>query len=318
MEREDVEDVQDVVVVGGGSAGLSAGLWLGRYRRRTLVLDSGEHRNRWADQAHGYLGCDPVDPGQLLEAARQQVGRYPTVELRAGRATSARVDGEGFRVDLDDGSVLAARRLVLATGVVDELPDVDGFFDHYGTTVFHCPTCDGFEARDKRVVVIGWAEQVAGFALGLLDWAASITIVTDGHRFDGDDEHRDALTRHRVDVRTDQAVALVGAPGALEGVRLVSGGVLPAEQVFFSLRHRPASDLAEQLGCHFTDEGCVEVDDRGETSVPGVYAAGDMTPGVQLLQVAAAKGAVAGVHCAQSLRGEPPVPGEPPPGPDPT
>ncbi len=170
----------DAVVVGGGPGGLSAALWLARYRRKALLVDAGEHRNRWTEQAHGYLGSDPVDPAVLLGRARSQLGRYDTAACVQDSVTAIRRSaGDGFTVELTGGTPVAARRIVLATGVRDEFPAVEGFFDHYGASVFHCPSCDGYEARDRRVVVLGWGAQITGFALELLDWAATVTVVTD-------------------------------------------------------------------------------------------------------------------------------------------
>jgi thioredoxin reductase len=308
----------DAVVIGGGPAGLSAATWLARYRRSVLVLDSGEYRNRWVHRSHGYLGADPQDPMRLLERAREDLGRYETVELRAHRATAARRDPAGrFVVRTDGGGDLVALRLVLATGVVDQFPEVEGFLDHYGTSVFHCPTCDGYEARDKRVVVLGWSAHVAGFALGLLDWAAELTVVTEDRPFEGEARHREALERHGVALVEDDAVSFQGERGHLRAVHLAGGVRVPADLVFFSIAHHPRNELAEQLGCACTPEGCLVVDEEGCTTVPGVYAAGDVTPGIQLAAVAAGTGTVAGVSCAASLRGEPGATTSPEPGPDP-
>ena len=301
MAPEQGGPTYDAVVVGGGPAGLSAALWLARYRKQVLVVDSGEQRNRWVDQAHGYLGSDPVEPGDLLGRARSQLEAYAEVTLRDGRARRARRDGDGtFRVDVD-GEEVSARRIVLALGVKDRFPEVGRFFDHYGASVFHCPTCDGYEARDCAVAVFGWSQEVTGFALTLLGWAARVTVVTDGRRFEGDARHRLELEANGVAVLEEEAVELVGERGRLEGVRFASGQRLDCELAFFSIAHAPRTELAEELGCALTEEGCIEVDAEGATSVEGVYAAGDVTPGLQLVQVAAAKGTVAGVGCAQSL-----------------
>lgn len=306
----------DGVVVGGGAAGLAAATWLGRYRRHTLVVDSGDYRNATVEASHGYLGSDGIKPSELLAAARRDLAAYDLVELRPGRVRSVGGVVGDFTVDVD-GEQVTAHRIVLATGVSDAFPEVDNFFDHYGVSAFHCPTCDGFEACAANVVVVGWSEAVAGFALMLLDWAKSVTIVTDGRRFEGDDRCHAALERHAIELVQDDAVALEGARGDLRCVLLASGRRIDCELFFFSIAHHPHVELAEQLGCRLTDEGHVEVDHLGETSVPGVYAAGDLTPGVQLLQVAAAKGAVAGVSAAMSLLGEAGAPASPTPGPDP-
>jgi thioredoxin reductase len=296
--------MHDAVVVGGGPAGLSAATWLARYRHGVVVLDSDEQRNRWVEHAHGYLGLDPVRPSTLLDRARQQLGAYPEAGIRRCRVDTARREQDGTFVLDADGETVRARRLVLATGMKDQFPEVAGFFEHYGASVFHCPTCDGYEARHADVVVFGWSVQVVGFALTLTGWARSVTLVTDGRPFEGEDHHRASLAASGVEVLEDEAVELVGSRGDLRGVRLVNAGLVGCQVAFFSIAHQPVSGLARQLGCELTDEGCVQVDEEGATTVAGVYAAGDVTPGLQLIQVAAAKGTVAGVACAQSLRGE--------------
>lgn len=305
----------DAIVVGGGPAGLAAATWLGRYRRRTLVLDAGEPRNRWVDDVHGYLGADPIAPDELLARGRAHVNAYDDVDLRQARVAALEPLDDGFRVTTAEDS-WDARRVVLATGVTDVFPDVAGFFTHYGADVFHCPTCDGFEARGRRVVAFGWSAATAGFALELLDWARDVTVVTNGQTFEGGAAHQGALARHDVEVVEDEAAELLGPRGGLEGVRLRTGRRLPCEVAFFSIDHQPVTALACHVGCDLDGDGHVVVDEHGESSVSGVYAAGDLVPGLQLVQVAAAEGAVAGTHCALSLRNEPSPPDGAPHGPD--
>lgn len=289
-------------MVGGGPAGLSAATWIARYRRRVVVLDSEEYRNRWVERAHGYLGSDPIPPKELLARSCEQLSAYDDAERRAPvRVLRVRGSIGRFELDLDDGSCVVARRLILATGVQDAFPVMERFFEFYGADVFHCASCDGYEARDKDVVAFGWGEQVVGFALGLLDWARSVTVVTDGHRLQADDADRLRLDRYGIDVVEDDAISLEGERGALRGVTLRSGACIPCQLAFFSVAHHPVNDLALQLGCEVEDIGCVKVDDNAETSVPGVYAAGDLTSGMQLVSVAVAKGATAGVACARTL-----------------
>lgn len=307
----------DAIVVGGGPAGLSAATWLGRYRRRTLVMDAGEHRNQMVEVTHGYLTRDGDSPSLILGAATAGLDAYPCVERRSGEVVDVGGHRGAFNVTTAaDGETMTAQRLVLATGVIDAVPDLVAFDEHYGASVFHCPSCDGYEAAERHVVVLGWSDDIAGFALELLDWAADVTVVTDGRRFEGDDRAHRAMADHGVSLLEDDAVALIGSRGDLQALRLGSGQDLPCEMVFFSLGHQPRTQLAEQLGCDRTDEGCLVVDELGETTVPGVYAAGDVTPGLQLLQVATAKGTTAGVGCALSLRQEPSLPGEPNRAPD--
>ncbi|MBW3556926.1 MAG: NAD(P)/FAD-dependent oxidoreductase [Actinobacteria bacterium] len=295
----------DAAIIGGGPAGLSAASWLGRYRRSVVVIDSEEYRNACVEMSHGYLGTDPAPPAELRRRARQEVARYPTVtfaKLRVDRASGIR-----DRFLLSAGNeTLRARRILLATGVSDEYPEVKGFFEHYGASVFHCTSCDGYEAKDCDIVVFGWGNQVTGFALSLLTWAASVSVVTEGRHLEADHADRDLLAARGVTVIEDDGVELVGQRGGLEGVRLASGATVSCQLAFFSIAHRPNNRLATELGCTLTEGDCVDVDGDGLTSVPGVYAAGDLTPGVQLIANAVAKGAVAGIACAQSLLGDKP------------
>ena len=308
--------LHDVVVVGGGAAGLAAATWLGRYRRDTVVVDSGNYRAARVEMSHGYLARDPQQPMELLATAREQLASYKTVQIRPGRVTSARRDGDCFELTLDDGEALRACRVVLATGVVDACPDLENFGEHYGASAFHCPSCDGFDAADREVVAYGWDERLVGFASSLLDWAKCVTVLTDGHRFDGDEACLSVLEHHGIELVETPAKRLVGRRGALEGVQLADGRLVPASLLFFSVAHQPRTELAEQLGCRIDDDGYVAVDGNGETSIAGVYAAGDLAPGMQLVQVAAAKGTIAGISAALSLHGEPGSPRSPEPAPD--
>lgn len=302
--------------MGGGPAGLSAATWLARYRRRTLVVDAGDHRNRNVEWAHGYLSRDPVSPGDLLAAAAADLAAYRCVERWSGEVLALTGTRGGFTLELADGQKIESRRVVLATGVVDAVPDVAGFDEHYGASIFHCPSCDGYEAAGCDVVVLGWSAHVAGFALEMLDWAATVTVLTDGRRFEGDTGHHRAMQDHGVTLVEDEAAEFTGSRGQLKGVRLRGGSELVCQMAFFSLGHQPRLDLADGLGCGRTDDGYLVVDECGQTTVAGVYAAGDITPGYQLLQVAAANGTTAGVGTALSLRDEPPAPGGPRRGPD--
>jgi thioredoxin reductase len=313
---EPLPPVVDAVVVGGGPAGLSAASWLGRHRRSTLVVDAGEQRNRFTDHVHGVLGHEGTSPADLLDAARRDLAAYPHVELRRGRVTGLSGDERGFLVEVDRGRHVLAARLVLATGVRDELPDIPGFAEHYGTDVFHCPSCDGYEARDRDVVVFGWGSHVPAFATHLLDWASSVRIVTHADQSDITPEQRRRLASRDIAVSTGEAAELLGEPGRLEGVRLVDGTHVEASMAFFTIAHHPVAALAAELGCRLDAEGRVVVDDQRMSSVEGVYAAGDLTPGMQLVSVAAAEGAVAGVACATSLHGHRTASNAPAPAPD--
>lgn len=306
----------DVLVVGGGPAGLSAATWLGRYRRRTLLVDAGRHRNRAVEAIHGVLGRDPVSPAELRAEALDGLTQYPHVTLRRGTVAAITRDGGDLVADVD-GRTVRASRVVLATGVRDRLPDVAGLTEHYGAGVQHCPTCEGFDARGRPVVVLGWGEHVPAFATELLDWASQVAVVSDGSPLEVSADQRRRCEDVGITLVDDAAEALLGERGDLRAVRLASGREVPAAFVFFSIGHDATVELARSLGCELTDEGVIAVDHEQRTTVPDVYAAGDVTPGMQLVSVALGEGTIAGVAAAQSLHGRPTAPDAPPAAPEP-
>ena len=313
-------NLHDVTVIGGGPAGLAAALWCGRYRRSTLVLDDSTQRNLAVHASHGYLGFDGRHPSELLGAARRDALAYDTVETASWTAVRAEVAEEGFEIAGQDAGrtqTWTSYRLILATGVTDVAPDIPGFARLYGRSVFHCSCCDGYESQGQDVLAIGWGDHAAGFALDLLDWGANVTLVLAGHPFEGDAAAIDAVRRNGIEVVDDAVVELESDADGLSAARLASGRRVTATRAFFSIGHRPRTDLAAMLGCALDELGYVIVDEHGETSVDGVYAVGDVTPGEQLVQTAAAEGAVAGIACAMSLRGVRTRTAAPPPGPDP-
>lgn len=292
----------EVLVVGGGPAGLAAATWLGRYRRSTVVLDSCEYRNARVDKAHGYLGSDPLSPDDLRESAHRDIANYPNVSIVCTTAENVVRTGAGeFEVTAGD-HVFRARRIVLATGTKDELPRVEGFWEHYGADVLHCPTCDGYETKGRKVAVMGWNEDVTGFAEKLLNWAVSVTVIAQGKFIDEDQKVKERLTSMGIALCEEDAVELLGKRGHLAGVRVESGETLDCDYVFFSLPEHPVNSLARQLGCDLDEDGHVVIDAQGGTSAENVFAAGDLTPGEQLIQIAAAEGALAGISCAGSFK----------------
>ena len=307
---------RDVVVVGGGVGGLSAAVWLGRYRRGTLVVDSSDQRNLPSLKSHGYLTRDGVSPQEFLELAQRDATAYQSVRVESGEVTSISRAGDDFEVGIGDSRVVA-HRIMLATGVRDVHPDIPGFDDLYGRSVFHCSCCDGYEARGREVVTIGWGEHTAGYALDLLEWGARVTLVTNGETFEGDEACRVALGRNNIEIVEERVIELQRDGTSMTGARLESGDVVPGTMAFFSIAHQPRVALAQKLGCDIDDDGYVQVDEHGRTSVEGVYAVGDVTPGEQLVQVAAAAGAIAGIACAMSLREIESASNAPMPGPDP-
>jgi len=296
-------DTYDAAVIGGSWAGLSAAMQLARARRRVLVVDAGRPRNRFARTSHGFLGQDGRTPAEILETARAQVLAYPTAELRRDEVTRAESHDGAFAITLASGDAARARRLVLATGVVDELPEVPGLRERWGQSVLHCPYCHGYEVAGGRLGVLGVGEMSMHQALLLPDWSADVTLFTNG-TFEPTDVQRDALCARGVRVETRLLAELVGDGAALTGARLDGGETVPLDALFTVPRTRMASPLAERLGCEF-DEGpvgpVIRTDERKETTVPGVFAAGDAARARHNATWASADGVMAGTSAHQSL-----------------
>jgi thioredoxin reductase len=292
----------EAIVVGGSFAGLSAAMQLARARRRVLMIDAGRPRNRFSPASHGFLGQDGASPAAIREAGLRQLGAYPTFELREGEAETARRDGEGFAVAIAGGGEEHARRLILATGVADRLPGLPGLEERWGRSVLHCPYCHGYEVRDRPLGVLATGPLAMHQASLIPDWGPTI-LFTDG-RFEPDAEQSALLDARGVSIERAPVAALVGEAPALRGLRLADGREVPVEALFVAPSVRMASTLPHQLGCAF-EEGpmgpYVRVDERKQTSVPGVYAAGDAARPMHNATFASADGLMAGVGAHQSL-----------------
>ena len=288
-----MRDMYDVIIVGAGPAGLSAGLILGRCRRSVLICDTGRPRNAASTAVHGYLTREGISPREFLETGRRELGRYDTVQLRHVGAADARCDEQGsFSVTLDDGSIVASRKLLIATGVCDNLPQIDGIRELYGRSVFHCPYCDGWELRDQPIAIYGKGARGLGLSLELTAWSHDLVLCTDGPP-EIDMEGRARLERNGIAVREERVVALKGRDGILERIVFDAGEPLARRAMFFSTGQFQQSALAIRLGCEFNDKGTVRTGKYESTHLSGLFVAGDASRAVQWVVVAAAEGAEA-------------------------
>lgn len=294
--------MDDVIIIGGSFAGLAGALQLGRARRKVTVLDTGLPRNRFAGHSHGLLGHDHKPPLDILAQARQQLARYPSVKLVKARADSVGGALDDFSVLTDDGESLGARRLLLSYGVSDEMPDISGFAECWGKSIVPCPYCDGFEVAGQHWGLV-WSGPQSLHAVSLFhDWTDRLTLFADGHEISADE--RTELARRNVPV-VDGRVAEIGhVGGQISTVNLDTGRAVAVDVLFAHPRNRPSANLHETLGLEVVDTPvgiALKVDERRETSVPGIYAAGDLANPMASVTLASSHGAMAAIFAQQSM-----------------
>ncbi|WP_327129810.1 NAD(P)/FAD-dependent oxidoreductase [Streptomyces sp. NBC_01727] len=293
----------DVLVVGGGPAGASAALVLARLRRKVLLIDAGEGRNAGATGVHNLVGREGVEPAALRANYFGELALYPDAEVRRGEVRSLSSGPETFELALEDGTVERGRRLVLATGVRDELPDLPGLAENWGSSVLHCVYCHGWEVRDRPLGVLARTAEEADWAFTLLRFSSDILVLTDGTG--AAKVHLERLADHGIEV--DDA-PLERVHTDTEGLLLETrdGRRIPRHAVFLVPEVRQRSSLAEDVGCRLNEHGLILVDSLQRTSVPGIRAVGDAARPVQArakaMQVAVA--AAEGVTVAMLLDAE--------------
>lgn len=292
----------EIGIVGGGPAGLSAAIWSARYLHSVAVVDSGDPRNWETRGINGYLGLAGVGPPDLRARGRD-VCRSLGVELVD--AIVLRVEqraDEEFVICLEGGGRTIVRRLLLAIGVRDVWPEIPGLEHVYGSNAHVCPDCDGYDARGKKIVVIGNGRRAVGLALNLTTWTSDIIICTNGRPPDLDEpEYCEKLDALNIPVLTQPISRVCCEGNRIHCLMLADGMQLDTDKVFFTIGQYPADDLGVQLGCDRDDEGHIVVDEHCHTSVANVFAAGDIIPGPQLAITAAADGAIAALSMHKSL-----------------
>ena len=293
----------DAIVVGGGPAGLSAALVLGRCRRRVLVCDAGEPRNRHSHQLHAYLTRDGVPPAEFLDMARAGLSAYPGVEIRRCTVAGAERADRQFVLRLADGTRARSRKLLLATGVRDELPRIEAIEEFYGRTVHHCPYCDGWESRDEPIAVYGRRSRAFEMSRAMTAWCDDIVLCSDGAAGLTTEQKRQ-LARNGVRIIEERILRLAGSDGQLDAIVFAGGRRLARRRLFFDLPSHAQSELPRQLGCRIRRDGSVHCSGYEATDVPGVFTAGNVAGDVQLVVFAAAEGAKAAFGINLSLTRE--------------
>lgn len=290
----------DVLIVGGGPAGLSAALILGRCHRQVLVCDDGKPRNRASHSIHGLIGWEGTPPSAFLKEARRDLERYKSVSVIETQVASISTIEHGFEFICSDGTAGSATKVLLATGIVDELPSLEGIQDLYGISAHHCLYCDGFEYAGKRLAAYGKGDKAADLALMMKHWSVDIVACSDGAEISMDALNK--LKRHGIPLRSESIRSLHGIGGKLTTIKFERGPDLDRDGLFFSTGCHQASDLWRRFGCTRDEKGGIVTDAATEeTSVPGVYVAGDVSRDVLLVAVAIAEGAKAAVAINKAL-----------------
>ncbi|HET6244552.1 MAG: NAD(P)/FAD-dependent oxidoreductase [Bacteroidetes bacterium] len=283
----------DVIIVGGGPAGLSAALILGRCRRKVVLFDSGKYRNQYATQINGYLTRDGIAPKEFIKLSRLEIAKYQ-IEIIEEEIENGRKMDKGFEVTDRHGNVYLSKKLLLATGLQDSIPKIIGFDECYGISIFHCPYCDGWEAKDKAIGI--YSRTKAGYdqALNLYNWSKDIILFTDSADY-LDEKMKNMLYAHKIKVFTQKIERFGNENGSIKYIELIDGRKINRDSVFFSTGFNQRSILAEQLGCSYTKSGIIINDKMQHTNIPGLFVAGDASQDMKLVIVAAAEGAKAAV-----------------------
>jgi thioredoxin reductase len=281
-------ELLDAIIIGGGPSGLSAALLLGRCRRDVLLFDEGHPRNERAREVHAFLGLEDVSPSELLARGRRQLLRFPNVAFHPRRVKETRHEEGFFRIWLDDDMEFRSRTVLLATGLVDELPAIEGLDQFYGSTIHQCPYCDGWESSDQKIAVLGSGDDAVEYALEMLLWSEEVTLHITGEQPSKKAAAR--LQKRGIPWFTTPIVAVEGEGSRLQSLVLADGNRIPCERLFLSLSQTQRNDFVKGLGCKLCKDGQAECALNGATSIPGLYIAGNASKGIQLAMVAASEG----------------------------
>lgn len=289
----------ECAIVGGGPAGLSAALVLGRARRNVVLLDDNNPRNAVTRESHGFITRDGIAPGELRRIAHEDISKYGSVQVRRASVIAVRrVSHASFQLATQQGELYMARKIILATGLKEILPPVNGLHDFYGKSIFNCPYCDGWELKDKPLVIISEGPNAFHMAKTLYNWSVRLAVCTNGHRALTAQQH-EALGRRNIKVYEHRIVRLIGENGALQKVLFEGGGEYVCEGGFVTPQTALSSSIGQSLGCRTNALGGIITDDFGRTNVAGVYAAGDtaaVAPSQLIIAAGAGSRAAIGVN----------------------
>ncbi|OMP26049.1 NAD(P)/FAD-dependent oxidoreductase [Bacillus sp. I-2] len=289
----------DCAIIGGGPAGLSAALVVGRGRKQVTVFDDELPRNRVTQESHGFITNDGMTPFEIRQAGEADLQKYPNITIKRSRIIDIQKKEESFTLLTHEGDAFEAKKIILATGLQDILPEIEGIHDVYGKTLFSCPFCDGWELKDKALALIAENQRALHMAKLLSNWTKDLIVFTNGHVLA--DEDKVLLTAHSIQVIDVPIVSIDHDNGQLRSLQLANGEIVNREGGFVASEFKQSAPFAEKLGCQMTKNAGIETDILGRTTVSGVFACGDNLGGPAQLVLAAAAGSQAGMGVIHEL-----------------
>jgi thioredoxin reductase len=296
-------EIYDCIIVGGGPAGLNAAIVLGRCRRKVLIFDTEQYRNRYSHGIHNYLTRDDILPHDFLQLCQRELEKYSIQKIRKKVINAKKNDDGIFVVKDENGTVYYSKKLLIATGLIDTLPDIEGFKDFYGKSVFHCPYCDGWEVRDKKIGVYARNKEGWELALALKGWSDNVTMYTDGKN-KVKPFQKEYLDANEIAVITTSIAKLSGTNGQLQKIIFKNGEERDCDALFFVNGYSQQCNIAEAFGCEVSKKGVIVTNRVQQTNIKGLYVAGDASKDMQFVVVAGAEGAKAGVTINKELQKE--------------
>lgn len=289
----------DCAIIGGGPAGLSAALVVGRGRKQVIVFDDELPRNRVTQESHGFITNDGMTPFEIRQAGETDLQKYPNIQIKRSRINDIQKREEFFTLLTHEGDTFEAKKIILATGLQDILPEIEGIHDVYGKTLFSCPFCDGWELKDKALALIAENQRALHMAKLLSNWTKDLIVFTNGHVLA--EEDKSLLTVHSIQVIDVPIVSIDHDNGQLRALQLENGEAVKREGGFVASEFKQSAPFAEKLGCQMTENAGIETDILGRTTVSGVFACGDNLGGPAQLVLAAAAGSQAGMGVIHEL-----------------
>lgn len=293
----------DVIIIGGSNAGLSAAMSLGRSLRKVLVIDSGKPCNRQTPHSHNFLTQDGKTPAAIAAVAKQQVLAYPTVNFLDALAISGKKIGDHFLIETENGENFQSKKLILATGIKDLMPNIDGFSACWGVSVIHCPYCHGYEFAGKRTGLMANGERALHLSKLIANLTKKLTIFTNGTA-DFAETEAALFSKHQIQIVEAPITAIEHQGGNIEGIQLTDGSKFSLDALYAAIPFEQHSEIPFKLGCEFTASGHIKVDAMQKTNISGLYACGDNSSGMRSVALSVATGSTAGAMVNMELAQE--------------